>query len=479
MKKWMLLLFALSLAIGGYGQAAAQAGERDGRILAEPTIDPRVELVSIVFRLAGVPEYNQDNFKIYTDAIRAHFDKYKGHPCVAFAKKMWEENGVGFNAPMDLAIHVSPAPAFTPLVEFDDKIPEYRWGKKNAGDFLGLLRSFYADAHCEEFFAQNAPLYKTVLERFRVVYDAVDTRWYREFYGTAPTGKFVIIVGIGNGGCNYGSKIVHPDGREDVYATMGTWTVDEGGLPVYTHGYYLSTLIHEFNHSFINRLNEKHYGELKASGSAVFEPVGSLMSEQAYPTPLHALNEALVRAAVVRYIARHNADPGKAESEMRAQLSNGFIWIDGLVAKLEYYEQHRDRYPTLESFMPEIAGFYGVTARNLEPLLARCARVKATVGIENHSAGVSPKISEMKVVFDKPVQCDDGLAIFTHPEQKKEFPVKKEGTAFSPDRTSLVLALGLKPDTSYYFRLPGLRYHTAEGYPLLDYVFEFATGKGA
>ena len=475
MKRLMLALLTLLLTVGGYGQVSGKTGGREGRILAEPVIDKRIELLSIVFRLAGVPEYNQDNFKVYTDAIHAHFDKYKDHSCVVLAKKLSESNGIGFNAPMDLALHVSQAPDFKPVVEFNEKIPEYRWGKKNAEDFLRLLRSFYREAHCEEFFTKNAPLYKRVLERFRVVYDSVDTHWYEEFYGTPPTGKLAIIVGIGNGACNYGSKVVYPGGREDVYAVMGTWTVDEGGIPFYTHDYYLSTLIHEFNHSFINHLNEKHYGILEAQGKALFQPLDALMSDQAYPSPLYMMNEALVRAAVVRYIAKHNPDKGKAEGEIRTQLGNGFIWIDELAAKLDEYEHHRDKYPTLESFMPEIAAFYSSTVKNLDRLLSKCARVKSTVGIDNNAADVSPETSEMRIIFDKPVHCEDGLAIYKDPEEKREFPAQKEGTGLSPDKTSLILGLKLKPKTSYSLRLPGLRYHTEEGYPLLDYTFEFTT----
>lgn len=475
MKRSMLCLLVVLFSLNSFCQVSKKNETKTEPILGEPKIDQRVELLSIVFRLAGVPEYNQYNFKKYTDAIHAHFEKYKNHPCVLFAKKMSDSNGVGFNAPMDLALRVSQAPEFEPIVEFTDQVPEYRWGKKNAEDFIQLLKSFYTDARCQEFFTANASLYNTVQERFKVVYDSLDTRWYEEFYGIPPSGKLIIIIGIGNGGCNYGSKVVYPGGREDAYAVMGTWTVDEEGIPVYSNAYYLSTLIHEFNHSFINHLNERNLAILEPQGKIVFQPVGDLMNEQAYPTPLHMMNEALVRAAVVRYIAKHNPGTSKTEGEIRAQLGNGFIWIDELAAKLEYYENNRDKYPTLESFMPAIVDFYSHTAQNIDKLLSKCAQVKASVGIDNHAAGISPKTSEMKLIFDKPVSCENKLAIFNDPEQKRTFPIQKEGTGFSADKTILTLGLKLKPNSSYYFRLPGLQYHTEDGYPLLDYIFEFST----
>ena len=33
---------------------------------------------------------------------------------------------------------------------------------------------------------------------------------------------------------------------------------------------------------------------------------------------------------------------------------NGFVWFPQLVEKLDEYEQNRDKYPTLDDFMPEI-----------------------------------------------------------------------------------------------------------------------------
>jgi hypothetical protein len=444
-------------------------------VLKPAVIDKRVELVSIVFRLAGNPEYNQNQFKIYTDAIHNYFDKFKEHPAVQFARRMADSSGVGFDAPMSLAIHIKQPPELDPLFPFSDTSPEKRWGKKNAEHFVTLLKQFYRDAKCEEFFSKQAELYKLVEERFRVVTNALDVSWYKQFYGTAPSGSLNIIIGISNGGCNYGPNVIYPDGKEDAYAIMGTWSVDNNGMPIYKAGYYLSTLIHEFNHSFINYLNEKNISSLEAAGNSVFKPVEEMMRDQAYSTPLYMMNEALVRAAVVRYIARHNPDKDKAPEELKSQLSNGFIWIGGLVDKLEYYENNREKYFTLESFMPEIIEFYNNTAKNMNNLLAKCAHVKSTDGIVNNTAGVSPGITELKLNFDKPIVCENGLAVYTDPQGVKDFPVVKEGTGFTEDRHTLILKLKLIPNTSYYLRLPGLSHHTAEGYPLVDYAFEFKT----
>ena len=76
-----------------------------------PRVDPRVELLSIVFRLAGNSEYQMSPLKSYTEDIDAYFAPYKDHPAVLIAKKLASERDVGFDAVMNLAVHLSFPPA--------------------------------------------------------------------------------------------------------------------------------------------------------------------------------------------------------------------------------------------------------------------------------------------------------------------------------------------------------------------------------
>lgn len=474
MKKLFFFLWVFLFAANTFCQTSAKNQKPGKSFLNPPKIDKRIELLSIVFRLAGNPEYNQNNFKIYTDAIHNHFDKYKDHPVVLFARKMADSNGVGFDAPASLAIHLAQPPELNPVFPFSDTAPEKRWGKKNAEHFVTLLKQFYKDAECEEFFKKQADLYKTVEERFMTVYSALDVSWYKEFYGYLPKGKLHILIGISNGGCNYGPNVIYPDGREDAFAIMGTWTVDNDGMPVYTAGYYLSTLIHEFNHSFINYLNEKNISKLENSGKILFDPLENIMRGQAYSSPLYMLNEALVRAAVVRYIIKHNPDKTAADREIGSQISNGFIWIKELVDTLGYYEKNRKKYPTLESFMPAIIKFYTNTAKNGGTLLAKCAHVKSIEPFANNSNDVSFGIKEMKIIFDKPL-AEKGMSIEYGELGEEFFPIVKDGATFTDNNSALILKLNLKPGTKYQFELTGRGFKTVDGYPLMNYPVEFKT----
>jgi hypothetical protein len=121
-------------------------------------IDPRVELMSIVFRLAGNPEYNQSRVASYVADVDKHFGRIKGHAVVARIQSLRASRGISFNAPMSLAVYLAdaenlgervpldPLPprvdeacAFRRVSSFDDA----RLGALFAREVLGfLVRSF-------------------------------------------------------------------------------------------------------------------------------------------------------------------------------------------------------------------------------------------------------------------------------------------------------------------------------------------------
>lgn len=265
---------------------------------------------------------------------------------------------MGFDAVMKMAVHITQPPELNPIIPFTSLVPEPRWGKENAEKFIELLKQFYIDTKCEDFFKQHDDMFLIAEERFKIVHDHFDVGWYNKFYGTAPKGSFKILIGLGNGGGNYGAKIVYPDNKEDVYAIMGTWTADSLGNPVYRRDGYLPTLIHEFNHSYVNHLIEENEKGFENSGKILFEQVKDKMKRQAYPSWQIMMKEALVRAAVVSYLKNHNSSPSEINNEIQTQIWNGFTWIKELVAALEFYENNRSECPTLESFIPTLVSFY-------------------------------------------------------------------------------------------------------------------------
>ncbi|HNW72392.1 MAG TPA: DUF4932 domain-containing protein [Bacteroidales bacterium] len=366
MKNLIFIILVLFISMAIFGQVTKTTDQDLLNHYPLPIVDKRVELLSIVFRLAGNFEYNEDAYRSYVSDIHNHFDKYKNHPLIVFAKEMSDKNGVGFDAVQAMAIYLKQPPLLDPLAPFSSKIPERRWGQDNAGKFVALLKQFYIDARCDAFFAEHETLYQTAQERIIPVYKALDLNWYYQFYGTVTDGSLNIIAGLGLGGGNYGPKAVLFDGSEAIYAIMGTWLIDSANMPVYPVDQYLLTLIHEFNHSWVNPLTKKYEKEFEDGGKKLFNLMKEGMGNQHYNSWQTMMNESLVRASVIRYLLKHHPDGKAAKDQLISDFGRGFFWIKGLVETLGIYEKNRDRYPTLEHYVPVLVDFYnGVVVKSV------------------------------------------------------------------------------------------------------------------
>jgi hypothetical protein len=160
----------------------------------------------------------------------------------------------------------------------------------------------------------------------------VDFDWYRRFYGELPKGSFSLYIGLLNGGGNYGPRVVHPDGTEDLCAVIGTWQVDGTGQPVFGDE-TLPTIIHEYNHSFINHFVYANEEQLRLAGEKVFMPVAEKMKQLAYASWQVTIIESLVRAAVIRYQFEHETQQRVVFSAIANERKLGFLWMEELSAR--------------------------------------------------------------------------------------------------------------------------------------------------
>ena len=81
-----------------------------GSVLRHPParfgVDPRVELMSIIFRLAGNNEYTQGRIPAYNTAIDGDFAPFRNHEAVRLARRLRDNDGVSYDAVMNMAVHV-------------------------------------------------------------------------------------------------------------------------------------------------------------------------------------------------------------------------------------------------------------------------------------------------------------------------------------------------------------------------------------
>lgn len=439
--------------------------------LEKPRVDERVELLSIAFRLAGSEEFSAEIFRRYTDRIVAHYRSHRDHELIRLIRQLRSENGVGYDAVMAMAVHLDRD--FRPRVPFTDQIPDERWGRDQATRFVRLLQQFYQDTDSRSFFRKNRDLYREATQRFAPVCEQLDLDWYRTFYGKEPNERFVIVPGPGNGGGNYGPAVTLADGSREVYAIMGTWKTDSLGMPIFPPADYFPTLLHEFNHSFVNYLIDDHPELFRESGEALYAVVRDRMNAGGYHHWQTMMKEALVRAAVIKYMVDHNYPPEQIALEREEQLNRGFLWINELVVELMRYDHDRSTWPTLESFVPELATAFADYATRIDAMAAARENEKPrliSIGeFSNGDRNVDPALKQLTLHFSKPFRGSN----FIRPgnDDSKSFP-PFTGMRYSEDSRSVILEWELESGVEYRFYLIGLAPASASAG---DYKISFRT----
>lgn len=327
-----------------------------------PQANENVELMSILSRMAGFPEYSMDMAGQYIKDMDSYFKDNKEHPAVQYMKELRNKYGISYDAVMSMAIHLDNRNGTLSLVEEDIPTLEKRWKNVNKDEFLSHLNNFYKDTNFNEFFKAHKDLYNRGLKSYQDnVIKHFDIDWYADFYGSKPQETFSVIIGFCNGGGNYGVNRQLTGKMKEVFAIVGYY-VDKEDTPLYSKE-YLPTLIHEFNHSFINHyLDENKYpdyvSQLEPIATDLFISSRWSMSKQAYGNWKTVINESLVRAAVICYMLDKKYKLEEIKNELLEQIQRNFRWMPELVTLLRKYEKKHSKYGNFENFYPEIIDFF-------------------------------------------------------------------------------------------------------------------------
>lgn len=445
-------------------------------------VDPRVELFSLLFRLAGNSEYNQAKVEDYTVDVEKQFGAFRDHPVVRLARQLRSIRGVSYDACMSMAIHLNDACELQPIVPLQPW-PEgldRRWTVQTTSNFLAAARQFVKDSDFREFIEKHRQFYDATASRLKTFMDKeAHLEWFPEYFGERAQATFTVVPGLLNGGSCYGVHGRDAAGKEELYCILGVWRTDADGMPEFTRD-MLGTVVHEFCHSYANAIVDRHEAELAAAGEKIFQHVEARMRSQAYGSAQTMLRESLVRACTVRYLRQYEG----AEAARRAignETSRGFLWTGELSELLAEYEAQRDRYPTLESFAPRLVAFFNTYADKFDAEQSELDKKRPKVVSITPADGatdVDPGLNEIRVVFDRPMQDQSWALVGGGPH----FPETTGRAHYDAKRTTWSAPIKLKPDWDYEFRLNSGRFtafRSEEGVPLAPVLVRFTTSKTA
>lgn len=474
-------LIALLLAIG-IPHARAQSGPAPAAEAGVAVhVDTRVELATILARLAGFEEYQAPGIAAYDRAVEAHFGRFRDHAAVALLKQLREQRGIAYNAPIELALAAEagswkPAVRLSPWPAFLDR----RWDEASARAFLAAAARFERDSDSGAFFATQRPLYAEVeavvagnLGR------RLDPAWYRTQAPTRGSPSFTVVPALLAGPNSYGPHLRYADGREAVFGVLATPAHREGQAIAYPADAQLALLAHEFHHPSMNAWADAQAATLLPAAEVLFDAVRPRMEALAYGEARIMLYETLVRANTLRYLRRHG-ETAVLRRAMAEDQEKGFPWTPALADLFDALERDggiafdAGTAKRVAAFLQDWGRDKGakVAAEQVRIAEAKLARLATGPQLERYVPAqgslVAADLTMLELHFDRPMA--PGLAIFG------ETPEITGKPSWDESRRVLRLPVRLEPGARYTLQLNNedtLRMQSADGEPLVPRQWSF------
>lgn len=298
-------------------------------------VDPRVEAVGIVCRLAGYDEWAKPTIASYDGAATRWFAPQASHPAVALARKLRAERGIAYNAPVGLALALDPV-TFAPLVPLWPRpgFLDARWDSASAYGFAAALGAFARDAHLAEFLAtQQAEVTAVESEFDRRLGARLDLDWFRRVYGFGEGTRLAVVPALFSREGNYGAHVVLGDGTFTAYQVLAVPSARRASDLHLSGDGLFGLAAHEMSHPFVNPWVDAHLESLLPAGRVLFAATEHEMRANAYGAPEVLLYESVVRAEAIRW-AREHGHGALAKAMAAEDRRRAFAWTADLADTL-------------------------------------------------------------------------------------------------------------------------------------------------
>lgn len=470
-----------SCATAGIADTPRDSGRGSSAETIDVRVDTRVELAAVMARLAGFEEYQTTGIPAYDQAVDAHFGRFRGHASISLMKKLREERGIAYNAPLEMALAAAPR-TWQPMVQFAPwpSFLDSRWDAASASAFLAAAAAFERDTHARDFFATQAPLHAEAAAAVRKnLAQRLDTAWFRSRMPPRGITGFVVIPGLLAGNNSYGPHLRYADGREIVFGILATPTHRVGQSIAYPADAQLSLLVHEFHHSYMNAWADEHMTTLLPAADALFRAVQPRMEELAYGEPRILLYESLVRAQTQRYM-RHRGETEVLRRLVAEDQSKGFPWVPALADLFDEIEA-TGRVAYDDDTAKRVAGLLAqwgwddgakIVAEQQRIAAQQAARLATGPQIVEFApaqdAVVDADLAILEIRFDRPMA--PGLAIFG------DVPEVAGKPSWDESRQVLRLPVRVQAGAHYHLYLnkeDTLKMMSADGEPLVPREWRF------
>lgn len=327
----------------------------------EPYFSETVELMGVIWRLAGADEYSQCEVGTVANSADQYFASMENHQAVKLARQYYQQ-GIAYDAVTGYANQLI-INEFG-MIFFDSDYSEGsnasfdRWNSQQKNNMLVALNDFYEVSNFHEWFVSTQSEQQQAIASFKEVCN-MDYTWFDSYYGKNDNISSRIILSFMIGQHNNGISLKRKDGTLLLTPVLGCLTQYNETI---RFGGDMNLIVHEFSHPYCNPLIEDNWSSISSKAEAIYSRVASIMESQAYSNAMTMMCETLVRSSAICYMKSHNQNHLVSKT-LAYEESNGFIMVRSLVKTLEKREQEAANYPTLADFMPVLIE----TINNFDP----------------------------------------------------------------------------------------------------------------
>lgn len=362
------------------------------------TTDERVELTSIVFRLAEIPEYMDGEISPYNIAIDNYFKNFKGNKLFEYIKELRSEDRLGFAAVAASAFYivirdgdvvVDPAKKISDLTSKGIQWANNRKFRK----YVKLLNRFYRESNFAQFYDSQAQMYNEQIQKANSFLDSINGQWFTDFYGVEFVAPKVYIA-LGNGRHNYFVNDID-----------GSYGIVLGAKRYYLIDTVLPTIIHEICHKYSNPITDAIYSDIERA----FE---TFLSDKDIETRLANIGYRDIKTVAIEWFTNlctvmylHDNVPLLADYHAAKLRDNGFIWLPETMKNMEGFITNRELYTTISNYLPQIVqcindfgsnySEYKLAYLNSPPHVVNVSSTDLQTLVANEG--------EVKVTFSKPM----------------------------------------------------------------------------
>lgn len=331
-------------------------------------IDPRIELVSAIQIIS-----NYENSKslitkkdfLYKRSMEEYFKPYKEHRAIKIFEGLYKRE-FDYDAPFQLVLKLSQPP----YLEFEHELEEIDITridnengsktkediKKELEDFVKAMKEFAEDSNFTKFFHKNEKFYTELIEEeVKIIEGNEFIKQIEDYYGMSQNSYNFIFASIFNR-CGFGPRVKIGE-KYDIYSILGMVEVKDdrpsfGKLSRFRHMVW-----HEFSHSFINPLTDKHINEINKY-EELLNSIKEEMEAQAYGIWYACVNEHIIRALTSRFSSIYISEELGEMELTKERIYGEYAYVEEIFNKLKEYENNRSQYKTFEEFYPQIVNLF-------------------------------------------------------------------------------------------------------------------------